>query len=197
MNIIGMNTYPWSDNFAWGEFGDMVGFALIIAGVVALVVGGVLYWAFNDTDRATSTLSRGAVFGAVVFVALVATIPTLYRIDDSTLNAGNTSSTASASRQEVESLEDTISQQLEARVASMGYRVVSTDVDSLTAVVKVGQGPRACDVTLDLSGVEMEFVIGDPPDVTRVRAGNALTVLADIAADPGGHPLAHCLAPAA
>lgn len=192
MNIIGMNTYPWSDNFAWGEFGDMVGFALIIAGVVALVVGGVLYWAFNDTDRATSTLSRGAVFGAVVFVALVATIPTLYRIDDNTANAGNTSSSASASQQQVESLEDTIAGQLEARSASMGYEVLDTDVEALTTTVRVG----TCDVVVDMSTTVPQFVVpqdgGSPAQ--RFEATNPYPLMRDIAANPEGHPLADCVA---
>lgn len=198
MNIIGMNTYPWIDDFAWGQFFKMTGFALFVALVASIVIGLIAYWLFRDnqiaqcaTCGADTDTSRGVGVSLVVFVILLVSIPTLYRLDDSTVNNGNSSSNASASSQQVASLEDEIGQQLEARAAGVGYEVVGSDVDSLTATVQVGE----CEVVLDLSDATPEFVVRD--DVTGVQrfaATHPFSLLRDARQDLE-HPLRTCFTP--
>lgn len=193
MNIA-MSTYPWNDNFAFGEFFSMVWFSFLIAALTGLVIGTAGSWLLREQiGRCNSCQryfggSRGFALGLFVFLVLLVSIPTLFGMDDRTVNAGNSDSAATTNEQQVEALEATIAGQLEARAASMGYSVVDSDVDNLTALVEVG----TCEVELDLSGLTPQFVVDEGmAGVQRFEATHPYSLLRDLRQN-GRHPLREC-----
>lgn len=192
--------FPWSSNFSWTELAELAGYALLLGAVVGLVVGLCAYLVLHGIARRPVACSicqhqeqdpavtRAIAIGGIVALAIILLVPVMYRQGDRVSNAGNTSSSASASQQEIESLEDTIAGQLEFRAASMGYEVLDTDVSDLTTTVQVG----SCDVVLDMAGAVPQFiVIDDVIGVMRFDSLNPWPLLRD-ARQNLDHPLRRC-----
>lgn len=191
---------PWNERFSWTELTKLSGYTLFLALMGGALVTLSIYLLTRDRGNTPAAngqhhqqsqdpaIVRSLVAGALVGVLIMLLVPSLYRQGDQVVNNGNASNSASASQQEIESLEDTIAGQLESRAASMGYEVLDTDVRDLTTTVQVG----SCDVVLDMAGAVPQFiVIDDVIGVMRFDSLNPWPLLRD-ARQNLDHPLRRC-----